>query len=274
MARQTAIGRISDRPVAPGQVNEIHGGLSIDMYAGGYNRKRAVITVSTAADSTSYTFTVQGKDKVNQAVTITSDADATKQEIRDLLYLKTFDHPELGKRLLFKKDPESIDKLIVAAIESGDDFAISEADGNLALAITQNAGSGQNMPFGRGVFQDAANREIARLMEASQTLLGVTQRSETENDGSGNTYIAGGSGVKIRIQGAIVVELDASTTSPVPGDQVFCRTAGTANGEQGQFRVDNTDGSPVAVGGARWYTGALNGLGDTRCAVLILSGMG
>lgn len=114
------------------------------------------VTVDTAANDTQYTITINGID-----VTITSDSDAEKDEIRDAFIAAIQDEPLLSKDVI----PEvgASDTFTVTSAYPGQSFTLTESDGNLSTTATQAASEADEIEFGLGVMDDGlgVRNEIA-----------------------------------------------------------------------------------------------------------------
>lgn len=142
---QTNYGDITDNAADAGKSIGIAAPDNVfGLAAGGGAKKVSTITVDTAANDTAYAYTVNGG-----IVTITSDASATLPEIADAL-ADAHNALTLASSVSFAIS-DGVDTVTITGREVNDDYAISNADARLTLAITTAASAGSAIPFGIGV---------------------------------------------------------------------------------------------------------------------------
>lgn len=107
-------------------------------------RQVTTVTVATAANSTAYTLTLEGR-----VITVTSAASATVTSIRDQLIAAIRADQQLEGVVLV--NPSAAGAFTVSAAIPGVAFTLTESDTNLTTAATQVNVAPVTIPFGRGV---------------------------------------------------------------------------------------------------------------------------
>ena len=194
---QTNYGEITDNPADAGRVigkaEHVFG-----LAAGGGAKKVSTIVVDTAANLTEYVYSCGGG-----TVTFTSDASGTKIEIAAGLAAAHNALAASGSVAFAVSD--GVDTVTITGREAGDDFAISESDGNLTLAAVTAASSGSAIPFGIGVVRSSFSGTggecglpslgTAKVMTATPTAVNlaeytITVTIDADGDGIPEVYVA------------------------------------------------------------------------------------
>ena len=147
----------------------------------------------------------------------------------------------------------------------GDDFTVSEADDNLALAVVQAASQGEDIPFGRAVCNAAVGTANSPVLDCrlpqndggalKYPFLGVSlHEGRNINPLTQEMVHKAGGPVLVRKRGPVAVELEPGI-SPAITDTVYIRTADSGAKKRGMFTNANISGETVAVGALRWLAG-------------------
>ena len=264
---QNNYGQLSSRPAAAGEILAGEGAYDIlSRSAGTTSPQVAVITVDTAVNSTAYTYTFEGV-----SVSYTSDASATLSEIADGLAAAhnsalNADGTTLMTQAIAVSD--GIDEVTITARELGVNYAVSESDANLSLAITA-ADPGSFLAFGIGV-DDSGDYEGAELHASGGPFLGVVKRFQRQElYSSESVAFAPARRMDIVAQGLVWVLLDAGV-EPSAGDSVFCRHTAAGSEVQGAFRTDADGGDADAISNASWVGGSATDIDGNNVALLRL----
>jgi len=234
---------------------------SYDIRGAVNNSKKYVKVVVTAANSVLYTVTINGT-----AISDTSDADATKAEIVDLLVAAINAESEPVTAI------DGGDDLLLQADVGGVDFTLElAAAGAGDLVATVLIGGAETVPFGVFVCQDL--NEAVAGMDAKAHLptlttdvtgnkkLGITvmtQALEQANPTSGNVGYAIRSSMSYIRKGMIYASPEQAV---VPADPVFVRFVAGATEQLGALRMDADTADAVQLPNCYWRTTAgANGL--------------
>lgn len=221
------------------------------------NSKKYVKITVTAANSTLYTVTINGT-----AFSDTSDADATKAEIVDLLVAAINAGTEPVTAI------DGGDDLFLQADVGGVDFTLT-VGANLAIVILISGA--ETVPFGVFVCQDtdevtAGMDQKAHLPTLTTDVTGnkrlgltvMTQALEQANPTSGNVGYAIRSSMSILRKGMLWASPEQAV---VPADPVFVRFVAGATEQLGALRKDADTADAVQLPTAFWRTtSAANGL--------------
>lgn len=206
------------------------------------------ITVTSAIDSTTYAFLVNG-----YTVSFTSGVGADIPTIRDGLIAAGRAIEALEGVVTFQPFGEKV-RVLGAVMGTG--MAVSETDGNLTLAHTTANVATATIPFGRAVVKNAgaySTDQGCRLPSvASQIFMGVVCRIHSAVDPTN-----AGAGVKpfgmvdAMYQGEIIVEVDEAVAV---GDDAFFRFTASATAAVGTFRNDADTATCDAISGGKFVS--------------------
>ena len=207
------------------------------------------LTVDTAADSTAYTFEVDGV-----AVSITSGTGATVTTIRDALVTAYRATQELEG--VAAANPTGTDTVRFTALVKGTGYTLTESDANLSTAsVTANVAT-QTIPFGRAVVRGAGSSDQSAALPStgSEEFLGVNERIHSDVSPTGAPKDATDSFkvMSVVYNGRMLVEVEEAVSA---GDDVYFRhTAGAGGSTLGIFRNDADTASADQVTGAKFLT--------------------
>jgi hypothetical protein len=205
----------------------------------GSTRKQDRITVSTAANSTTYTFTIAGR-----SVSYTSDASATLQEIRDGLVAAANLDAIILQDAIIVAESGTTDQLLVTARSPSVDLAVAESDTNLALASVQAHVGTIEIPYGRAVVKGTADRSGILPTATGQTFVGVAERVHSDADPQDASVdaIKPLSTFTVVTKGTMLVEVENAVTAFASAFFVFSGV------NAGKFRSDATGADAVPRG--------------------------
>lgn len=215
------------------------------------------ITVDTAANSTAYTVTINGVP-----ISFTSDANATKEEIRDGLVAAINAEGFVNSEVTASNGPTT-DTLDVTADTAGTPFTLTESDANLSTStITANV-TGNPVPFGRGLARggsaglavlpsstgfvfEGVSVNRAKALPKDNTVSPPETGAARWNEADAMTVMRWG-----RIW---VIPEDAVAIT----DDVYVRHTQGAQSDQtpGRFRTDADGSNADQISNARWLTAA------------------
>jgi hypothetical protein len=249
MAVQTNYGQITDHPAFAGKRIGTNFPDNVrPLTAGGASQKVSTITVTLAVNDTPYAYTVVG-----EAIGYTSDAVATLPEIADGLAAAHNANSTAAARCIAVSD--GVDTVTITAVETDDDFAISEADANLTLATPTAASAGSAIPFGIGV-QEPTIGEIQLPGTGGDPFAGVALKTQLQEGTDTGATIPAGDVASVMAHGACWVLLDAGE-APAAGDSVYYRATAGAGEQLGAFRASNDDGGDSLIcTNCRWVRSA------------------
>jgi hypothetical protein len=240
----------------------VEGGLAdigftdkVSRAAGANVAQVATITIDTEANTTAYTFVVNG-----HTITYTSDASGTFAEIQAGLVAAGVAMSWLTGVVTF--GGVSPDVTITADV-AGTPMTVTEADSNLTLVATTANATGNPIPFGRGLAQNLTNAELVALPGATGfTLAGVSvQTNQYRENSNGLAQYREGQAITTLRKGRIWVTSEDAITSLA--DAVYIRhTANGAVNLPGRFRTDGDSSKADVVANAEWksLTTAVNQL--------------
>lgn len=215
------------------------------------------VTVDTAANSTAYTVTINGVP-----ISFTSDANATKEEIRDGL-IAAINNEGFVNNAVTASDGAGTDDLDITADTAGVPFTLTESDANLSTATQQANVTGNPVPFGRGLAR-GGSPGLAVLPSATSFVLEGVSTNRAKALPKDNTVSPPQTGtarwneaesMTVLRRGRIwVIPEDAVTIT----DDVYVRhTQGSqSNQTPGRFRTDADSAKADQVTNARWLTAA------------------
>ena len=207
------------------------------------------LTVDTAADSTVYTFEVDGV-----SVSINSGTGATLTSIRDALIVAYRNTQEL--ETVAAINPSGADTARLTALVKGTGYTLTESDANLSTAAVVANGTTQTPKFGRAMVRRAGggDQSAALPSAASQEFLGVNSRihSDVDPTGAPKDATAPFKTMSLVRGGKILVEVEEAVSA---GDPAFFRhTAGAGGTELGIWRNDADTATADQVTGAKFTT--------------------
>ncbi|MBI4815189.1 MAG: hypothetical protein HY791_02950 [Deltaproteobacteria bacterium] len=180
----------------------------------------STVTVDTAANSTAYAMTIDGV-----SVSITSDASATKTEIRDALIAEAYRlmGPGLGLYHLrdrIKLETVSTDALKVTKLSPGLAITVAESDANLSIANTA-ASQPTNADEKSAALPGAAQDEFlfVGIVERIHSNVDPTNASASYPDSA----VSFGQDMSVIEQGPVWVEVTGAVSA---GDQAYCYFSG------------------------------------------------
>lgn len=204
------------------------------------------ITVDTEANTTAYTFTVNG-----HTVTYTSDASGTFAEIQAGLVAAGQAISYLVGIVTFGGVSPDI---TITSDTAGVPVTVAESDANLSLVATTANTTSSPIPFGRGLMQALTDAEKIALPNLTGFMLaGVSVQSQQYTDNDGDAEYRDGVAVSTLTKGRIWVKAEDTITSL--DDAVYLRhTANGAVNVPGRFRTDADTAKADVIANARWLT--------------------
>lgn len=230
------------------------------------SRKLASVVI-TAANSDTYTLTINGTD-----FTYTADGSATTAEITvglaALINAGTEPVTASGTDtpLLIESDIDApygndLSDTSAAGRRLSGDFSITESETNLATPVIL-VPQGQEIPFGVGVCLDerSGDKQAVRLPRQATDVTGLLFDGVTMADFARSSHLATyprNSMISVMRKGYIFVVVEEAVSK---GDQPFVRYASGAGGTQlGAFRKTVDSSSAAALPNARYETTAVLG---------------
>ena len=236
----------------PGQLVGVGHKVSSLTNDAGSARQVDDIVITTAVNSTAYAFTIDGR-----TVTYTSDATATKPEIRDGLVANARLDAVIQETVAINPSGENVR---MTAKTPGTGFTTAESDANLTITNVTANGTTTAIAFGKVVVRGASDRSAILPSTTGQEVMGVVQRihSDVNPDGSDADSVSPFQTMSVVHEGRVYVVPEEVVAV---GDDVYVRHTAGAGEEVGDLRTDADTADADQITGARWETSTV-AIGD------------